>query len=62
MGLLEGGSLDLGELRGKPTLIVNTASKCGFTPQVEGLQKLYEQYGDRGLQISKQTRRSTERE
>jgi glutathione peroxidase len=51
VGLLEGGTLDLGELRGKPTLIVNTASKCGFTPQFEGLQKLYEQYGDRGLQI-----------
>lgn len=49
--LLEGGTLDLGQFRGKPTLIVNTASKCGFTPQFEGLQRLYETYGDRGLQI-----------
>ncbi len=49
--LLDGGELDLGSLRGKPTLIVNTASKCGFTPQYEGLQALYERYGDRGLQV-----------
>jgi glutathione peroxidase len=51
VGLLEGGTLDLEALRGKPTLIVNTASKCGFTPQFEGLQGLYEQYHDRGLEI-----------
>lgn len=49
--LLEGGSLDLGSLRGNPTLIVNTASQCGFTPQFEGLQELYERYSDRGLQV-----------
>jgi glutathione peroxidase len=49
--LLEGGELDLASLRGKPTLIVNTASKCGFTPQYAGLESLYERYGDRGLQI-----------
>ncbi|MFZ0042589.1 MAG: glutathione peroxidase [Solirubrobacteraceae bacterium] len=49
--LLDGGDLDLGSLRGRPTLIVNTASKCGFTPQYEGLQSLYERYGDRGLQV-----------
>jgi glutathione peroxidase len=49
--LLDGGELDLGSLRGHPTLIVNTASKCGFTPQYEGLQTLYERYGDRGLQV-----------
>jgi glutathione peroxidase len=49
--LLDGGELDLTSLRGRPTLIVNTASKCGFTPQYEGLQKLYETYSERGLQM-----------
>jgi glutathione peroxidase len=49
--LLDGGELDLAQLRGRPTLIVNTASKCGFTPQYAGLQKLYESYSDRGLQV-----------
>jgi glutathione peroxidase len=49
--LLDGGELDLASLRGRPTLIVNTASKCGFTPQYEGLQKLHERYGERGLQV-----------
>ena len=49
--LLDGSELDLNSLRGKPTLIVNTASKCGFTPQFEGLQHLYETYGPQGLQI-----------
>jgi glutathione peroxidase len=49
--LLDGGELDLESLRGHPTLIVNTASKCGFTPQFEGLQTLFERYGDRGLQV-----------
>jgi glutathione peroxidase len=49
--LLDGGELDLAELHGRPTLFVNTASKCGFTPQYEGLQKLYEEFGPRGLQL-----------
>jgi glutathione peroxidase len=49
--LLDGGELDLESLRGRPTLIVNTASKCGYTPQYEGLQALYERYSGRGLQL-----------
>ena len=41
----------LADYKGKVVLIVNTASKCGFTPQFEGLQKLYDEYKDRGLEI-----------
>jgi glutathione peroxidase len=48
---LEGDSLDLASFRGKPMLIVNTASKCGYTPQYAGLQRLHERYGERGLVI-----------
>ena len=38
-----------GEFRGRPVLIVNTASHCGFTPQFSGLEALYQEYKDRGL-------------
>ena len=46
-----GTSLDLASLKGKVLLIVNTATGCGFTPQYEGLEKLYGKYHDKGLEI-----------
>jgi glutathione peroxidase len=42
---INGKDYDLAQLKGKKVLIVNTASKCGFTPQYADLQKLYEEYG-----------------
>jgi len=42
---IDGNDFDLASLKGKKVLVVNTASKCGFTPQYEDLQKLYEKYG-----------------
>ncbi len=48
---LDGGELDFSQFKGKPLLIVNTASRCGFTPQYEGLEKLYREYKDRGLVV-----------
>lgn len=44
---LQGDSINLKDYKGKKILFVNVASKCGFTPQYEGLQKLHEQYGDK---------------
>ena len=44
---LDGGTIDFAKFRGKKILIVNTASKCGYTPQYEGLQKLSEEYKDK---------------
>jgi glutathione peroxidase len=49
--LLDGQILSLDQFRGKVTLIVNTASKCGFTPQYAGLEQLYQTYKDRGFQV-----------
>jgi glutathione peroxidase len=44
---LNGGTIDFSQFKGKKILIVNTASKCGFTPQYEALQKLSEKYKDK---------------
>jgi glutathione peroxidase len=46
---IEGGEIDLGAWRGKPMLVVNTASFCGFAPQFAALQKLHQTYAPRGL-------------
>src|SRR5580658_8594681 len=44
---LDGSTIDLAQYKGKKILIVNTASKCGFTPQYADLEKLYEKYKDK---------------
>lgn len=46
-----GEQVSLSEYSGQPVLIVNTASKCGFTPQYDGLQQLHEEFKDRGLVV-----------
>lgn len=48
---IDGGEISLDDYRGGPVLVVNTASRCGFTYQYEGLQALYDRYRDRGLTV-----------
>lgn len=47
----KGNHVSMQEYKGKPVLIVNTATGCGFTPQYAGLQKLYDKYKDKGFEI-----------
>ncbi|MFH0520951.1 glutathione peroxidase [Streptomyces sp. M41] len=51
IGALTGGAADLSQYSGRAVLVVNVASKCGLTPQYTGLEKLQEQYAQRGFTV-----------
>lgn len=51
MKRLDGSEQDLSEFEGQVVLVVNTASKCGLTPQYEGLQRLYDEKGEKGFTV-----------
>jgi len=51
LNTINGENISLSDYEGELLLIVNTASECGFTPQYEGLQELYETYSDQGFKI-----------
>jgi len=48
---IDGGRIELSAFRGRPVLVVNTASQCGFTPQYDGLQALHRIYGPQGVLV-----------
>jgi glutathione peroxidase len=48
---LDGSAFDLGQLKGSAVLVVNVASRCGLTPQYQGLENLQREYGERGLRV-----------
>jgi glutathione peroxidase len=48
---IDGGELPLGDWRGRPVLVVNTASYCGYTPQYRDLEALWQRYRDRGVVV-----------
>ena len=52
MESIDGSTIDFSSFKGKKVLIVNVASKCGFTPQYEDLQKLHELYGKMGIKTA----------